>query len=332
MGERTVDVELPAALDGQRVDRVVALVAEVSRSTAADLVATGRVLLDGAPPERASQKVTAGSRLLVHVVDPDRSLVPEPGLDVPLVHTDDTVLVVDKPAGMVVHPGSGVQEGTLVHGLLARFPELAAIGSPEDRPGIVHRLDKGTSGLLMVARTAAARESLTAQLQARSVDREYLALVLGDMESDRGVIDAPLGRSPSNALRRAVVTSGRPARTTYEVVHRFGAVAGRPPLTLMRCRLETGRTHQIRAHLEAIGHPVVGDETYRGQHRRPALDPGPGRPFLHAGLLGFDHPVSGQRLRFASPLPADLAAVLVGLGLTTDDIAALTPPPGTRTL
>lgn len=324
-GERTVDVELPDALDGQRVDRVVALVAEVSRSAAAELLVSGQVLLDGAPVERVSHKVTAGSRLVVHVTEPDRTLVPEPELAVPLAHTDEAVLVVDKPAGMVVHPGSGVHQGTLVHGLLARFPELRAVG-PDDRPGIVHRLDKGTSGLLMVARTSEARESLTAQLQAHTVDREYLALVLGDVESERGVIDAPLGRSPSNALRRAVVTSGRPARTSYEVVHRFPAAPGRPPLTLVRCRLETGRTHQIRAHLQAIGHPVVGDETYRGQHRRPALDPGPGRPFLHAGLLGFDHPVSGQRVRFASPLPADLAAVLTGLGLTPADIAALTPP------
>lgn len=325
MGERTVDVELPDALDGQRVDRVVALVAEVSRSAAAELLATGQVLLDGAPAERASQKVAAGSRLVVHVTETDRTIVPDPGLAVPLVHTDDSVLVVDKPAGMVVHPGSGVHEGTLVHGLLARFPELLAVG-PEERPGIVHRLDKGTSGLLMVARTPEARESLTAQLQVHTVDREYVALVLGEVESERGVIDAPLGRSPSNALRRAVVSSGRPARTGYEVVHRFPAAAGRPPLTLVRCRLETGRTHQIRAHLEAIGHPVVGDETYRGQHRRPALEPGPGRPFLHAGLLGFDHPVSGERLRFACPLPADLAAVLTGLGMSPADVAALTPP------
>ncbi len=326
MGERTVDVELPDALDGQRVDRVVSLVAEVSRSVAAELLATGQVLLDGEPAERPAQKVTAGSRLIVHVTEVDRTLVAEPEVAVPLVHADEAVLVVDKPAGMVVHPGSGVQHGTLVNGLLAHFPELEAVG-PDDRPGIVHRLDKGTTGLLMVARTVEARESLSAQLQAHTVDREYLALVLGEIESERGVIDAPLGRSQSNALRRAVVTSGRPARTGYEVVHRFGVAPGRPPLSLVRCRLETGRTHQIRAHLEAIGHPVVGDETYRGQHRRPALEPGPGRPFLHAGLLGFDHPVSGQRLRFASPLPSDLAAVLAGLGLTPADIAALTPDP-----
>ncbi len=326
MGERTVDVELPDALDGQRIDRVVSLVAEVSRSVAAELLATGQVLLDGEPAERPAQKVAAGSHLVVHVTEVDRSLVAEPEVAVPLVYTDEAVLVVDKPAGMVVHPGSGVQHGTLVHGLLAHFPELEAVG-PEDRPGIVHRLDKGTTGLLMVARTVEARESLSAQLQAHTVDREYLALVLGEIESERGVIDAPLGRSQSNALRRAVVTSGRPARTAYEVVHRFDAAPGRPPLTLVRCRLETGRTHQIRAHLEAIGHPVVGDETYRGQQRRPALEPGPGRPFLHAGLLGFDHPVSGQRLRFASPLPADLAAVLTGLGLTPADVAALTPVP-----
>lgn len=327
MEERTVDVELPDALDGQRVDRVVALVAEVSRSAAAELLATGRVLLDGGLVERASQKVAAGSRLVVQVAEPDLSLVAEPDVAVPLVHSDEAVLVIDKPAGMVVHPGSGVHHGTLVHGLLARFPELVAVG-PDDRPGIVHRLDKGTSGLLMVARTAEARESLSAQLQAHTVDREYVTLVLGQVESERGVIDAPLGRSSSNALRRAVVASGRPARTGYEVVQRFDAAPGRPPLTLVRCRLETGRTHQIRAHLEAIGHPVVGDETYRGQHRRPALEPGPSRPFLHAGLLGFDHPVSGERLRFASPLPADLAAILTGLGLTPAAVAALTADQG----
>jgi len=224
------------------------------------------------------------------------------------------VIVVDKPAGLVVHPGAGRADGTLVQGLLARFPDLRdagmAPGADPSRPGIVHRLDKGTSGLLVVARTAEAYRSLAAQLAARQVERRYLTLVWGELEGERGVIDAPLSRAPADRTRIAVVASGREARTGFQVLARYS----RPSvLTLLTCRLETGRTHQIRAHMAALGHPVVADARYGGR-----AFGGLGRPFLHAGHLAFVHPSSGLMCAYESPVPADLAAVLAGL---TDDAA-----------
>jgi 23S rRNA pseudouridine1911/1915/1917 synthase len=209
-----------------------------------------------------------------------------------------------------VHPGAGNQAGTLVHGLIARFPDLAELAGPADeqaRPGIVHRLDKGTSGLLMVARTQRARAALAAQLAARQVGREYRTLVVGSVAADGGLIDAPLGRATRDPTRFRVQAGGRPARTSYQVDARFE----RPVATsLLRCRLETGRTHQIRVHLASIGHPVVGDERY-GRRGVDGWQPLPaGRPFLHAALLAFDHPASGRRLSFTSPLPDDLRRVV----------------------
>jgi len=222
-------------------------------------------------------------------------------------------VVVDKPAGLVVHPGAGRAAGTLVNGLLDRFPEMAAAPWPDPaRPGIVHRLDKGTSGLLMVARQPAALAPLVGQLAARTVERRYVTLVWGEVADDRGVIEAPLARSGSDPTRMAVRADGRPAVTSYEVAER------RRGVTLLRCTLQTGRTHQVRVHLAAIGHPIVGDDRYTAGTRRPgAGSPGPvarvlppGRPFLHAEVLGFDHPTTGERLRFTSELPADLRRAL----------------------
>jgi 23S rRNA pseudouridine1911/1915/1917 synthase len=303
---RTISEVLPAALDGQRVDRVVAIVADISRSQASEAISAQRVVVDGVPVAKPSERVAAGAVIAIELVQPERG--PRPELpELALVHTDDDVVVVDKPAGLVVHGGPAVREPTLVDGLVARFPGLASVGDPQ-RPGIVHRLDKGTSGLLMVARTEASLASLSDQLRRRTVERRYLALVVGDVEAQSGVVDAPLGRSPRDATRRAVVAGGKPARTGYEVLDRLGPAAAR--LTLLACRLETGRTHQIRAHLAAIGHPVLGDTTYGGgtTHRSAAVVAG--RPFLHAESLGFDHPATGRRLRFSSGLPAELQAVL----------------------
>ncbi len=234
-------------------------------------------------------------------------------MDVTVVWSDDEVIVVDKPAGLVVHPGAGNRSGTLIQGLLARFPDLAGLAErpggdgDRDRPGVVHRLDKGTSGLLMVARTEVARTSLASQLASRTVGREYVTLVRGTVAADSGLIDAPLGRDGRDPTRIQVLASGRPARTRYRVDERFDE----PALsTLLCCRLETGRTHQIRVHLASIGHPVVGDERY-GPKVLSSWQPLPsGRPFLHAATLVFDHPVTGARLSFSSPLPADLKAVL----------------------
>ncbi len=299
---------VPEALDGQRIDRIVAFVADVPRSRANVLIAAGDVLVDGKPVERPSIKVASGSSLSIELDRPDDGLEPDPAIEIQTVHVDDDVIVVDKEAGLVVHPGSGVTGSTMVNGLLARFPELAGVGE-KDRPGIVHRLDRGTSGLLMVARNEASLASLSDQLKRRTVERQYRTLVFGHVEADAGVIDAPLGRSPRDAVRRAVVAGGRPARTHYEVVDRIGTDAD--PFTLLECRLETGRTHQIRAHLCAIDHPVAGDTTYGGSVEGTPLATKLQRPFLHAETLGFDHPVSGDRLRFSSDLPVDLVEALV---------------------
>jgi 23S rRNA pseudouridine1911/1915/1917 synthase len=205
----------------------------------------------------------------------------------------------------VVHPGAGQPAGTLVHGLLARYPEIRTVGQA-DRPGIVHRLDKGTSGLLLVARSQPAYEALVAMLSARRVDRRYRALVWGEPDAPTGLVDAPIGRSTRDRTRMAVTVRGREARTGYEVVRAYHEPVD---VTELRLRLETGRTHQIRVHLAAIGHPVVGDARYGGARQSLPLD----RPFLHAEAVALDHPVTGAPLAFTSPLPGDLAAVLAGL-------------------
>lgn len=299
-----VSERIPAALAGERVDRVVSLIADVSRRQAVELITAGAVLLDGKQPDKPSIRVTADAAISIEVPEYDTTMEADGTVEFEVVHDDDQVIVVDKPADLVVHPGSGVQGSTLANGLLARFPEVREVGEP-DRPGIVHRLDRGTSGLLMVARTEQAYHSLVGQLAARTVARRYIALADGMFESESGLIDAPLGRSLRDATRRAVVAGGSPARTHYEVTDRFPDAG----LTLVECVLETGRTHQIRAHLAAIDHPVAGDERYGG-----SAVPGLARPFLHAAHLGFSHPTNGHELAFDSPLPEDLREVLQRFG------------------
>jgi 23S rRNA pseudouridine1911/1915/1917 synthase len=301
--------EVPSALAGERVDRVVAMLTGLPRGEVAALVDAGAVRIAGRAVQRASRRVATGD--VVEVDVPERVAPAPPSADasVPLtvVHADDHVIVVDKPAGVVTHPGAGNREATLVHGLIARFGDLAHLdtGDP-DRPGIVHRLDAGTSGLLVVARTPEAYASLVAQLASRSVDRRYRALVLGRVEPASGVVDAPVGRSGGDPTRMAVTANGREARTAYTVVRTYAEPV---PTSELVCRLETGRTHQIRVHLAAIGHPVVGDDRYGGERLALAV----GRPFLHAESLAFDHPATGERVAFTSPLPAELTAFLAGL-------------------
>ena len=301
----SVRLPIPSTLDGERLDRVLCLIWDLPRSEASDLIASGAVRLEGRPVATRARRVAEGQELEVALPETraTTALAGEAGGDdVPLVHVDDQVIVVDKPAGVVVHPGAGRSTGTLVQALLGRFPDMAGAGDPT-RPGIVHRLDKGTSGLLVVARTPAAYESLVAQLSARSVDRRYLALARGVIENDAGVVDALLGRRSTDRTRMAVVAGGRPARTHYRVLRRYAEAS------LVECKLETGRTHQVRVHLAAIGHPLVGDARYGGARATLPV----GRPFLHASQLAFDHPTTGERCRFESPLPPDLEAVLVPL-------------------
>ena len=304
-----MDEIVPDALAGERLDRFVAMVTSASRAEAADLVAAGHVRVDGALVTTRSRRLDPGQRVEADTGDLDAARTPavrpEPDVVVPVIHEDEGVIVVDKPAGLVVHPGAGHASGTLVAGLLARYPELGGVGDPQ-RPGIVHRLDKGTSGLLVVARTPAAYAALVRQLQHHEVDRRYLALVWGELDTLSGMVDAPVGRSSREPTRMTVSTRGKEARTRYEVIRTF-----REPVvvSLLECRLETGRTHQIRVHLSAIGHPVVGDARYGGARQSLAMD----RPWLHAAGLRFAHPLTGEVVQFASPAPADLAAVLAGL-------------------
>jgi 23S rRNA pseudouridine1911/1915/1917 synthase len=218
-----------------------------------------------------------------------------------VVYDDEHVIVVDKPAGLVVHPGAGNPTGTLVNGLLVNYPELAAVGESH-RPGIVHRLDIGTSGLMVVARTVRAYQSLVYALAQRDVTRVYRTMVWGHLANPNGVIDAPIGRDHRDPMRMAVVVDGKSARTRYQVLVAYTDPA---EASSLECRLESGRTHQIRVHLAAIGHPVVGDGTYGGI-RHGITTP---RPFLHAAELAFIHPSSNEPMSFSSPLPDDLAAV-----------------------
>ena len=299
---------VPEGLAGERIDRVVAMITGLSRNEVADLVAGGAVLVAGAAVTTRSARVKAGDELSVDV--PDRAagaaLEGDPSVAVPVVHEDAHLVVVDKPAGLVVHPGAGQRTGTLVHGLLARYPELRGVGDDPERPGIVHRLDKGTSGLLLVARTPEAHAALVAALAARRVHRRYRTLVWGHVEAPRGLIDAPIGRSAREPTRMAVDERGREARTRYEVRERYAEPV---EVTQLQCELETGRTHQIRVHLRSIGHPVVGDARYDGERQSFPM----ARPFLHAEHLELAHPVTDAPLAFDSTLPEDLVDALARL-------------------
>jgi 23S rRNA pseudouridine1911/1915/1917 synthase len=302
MNEQPIPV--PAALDGERVDRAVALLTGWPRSAVQALLEAGDVLVDGKPAPK-SQRLREGSVLeLLGEPEPDAPPTADAHVDITVRYADDDVLVLAKPAGVVVHPGAGHESGTLVNGLLAHYPEVAAVGDPM-RPGIVHRLDRDTSGLLVVARSQRAYDALVEQLSAHDVDRRYVALVWGRLASPRGMIDAPVGRSQSRRTRMAVRDEGKPARTEYVVEEVFDA----PACSRLECRLETGRTHQIRVHLAAIGNPVVGDATYGGLRPSIALT----RPFLHAAHLAFAHPVTGEQVQLDEPLPDDLVAVLDAL-------------------
>ncbi|MGY6500200.1 MAG: RluA family pseudouridine synthase [Acidimicrobiales bacterium] len=295
---------IPSGLAGERSDRVVAMLTGCTRTEATALIDSGAVTVDGRVVTTRSTKVAEGQAIVIVVEDAvaGQALAGDDSVAVDVVHVDDHVIVVDKPAGLVVHPGSGNATGTLIQGIVARWPDVADVGDPE-RPGVVHRIDKGTSGLLVVARTPEAFASLVDQFGARAVEREYLALVWGHLESPTGMVDAPIGRSKADPTRMTVSNQGRDARTRFEVTQTF---TDPTDLSLLSCRLETGRTHQIRVHLSAIGHPIVGDRQYGGARSPVPCD----RPWLHAARLGFEHPDTGDHVAFTSALPEDLAAVV----------------------
>jgi 23S rRNA pseudouridine1911/1915/1917 synthase len=299
-------VVVPAVLDGERLDRAVALLTGWPRAAVQTLLDEGSVLVDGRAVAKSHRLHEGEVVELLAEPQPDAPPEPDPTVDVVVRHADDDVIVVAKPADLVVHPGAGHAGGTLVNGLLARYPEIAQVGD-RMRPGIVHRLDRDTSGLLVVARSPRAYDALVDAMSAHGVERRYAALVWGRLASPRGLIDAPIGRSDARRTRMAVREGGKAARTEYEV----RAVYDDPVCSLIECRLETGRTHQIRVHLAAIGHPVVGDGTYGGARDQLAVD----RPFLHAAVLAFAHPITGTSLRFEEPLPPELQAVLDSLAV-----------------
>jgi 23S rRNA pseudouridine1911/1915/1917 synthase len=294
----SIDLEVPSSLDGARVDKAIAELLQLSRARATVLVEEG-VKIDGARA-RGSDRVATGQVITTPRPALTADVAPE---DVPftVLYEDDALLVVDKPAGTVVHPGSGQTRGTLVAGLLHRYPDLMGVGTA-DRWGLVHRLDKDTSGAILVARTDAVFAALTTDLRRRRIERTYTALVEGVMGAATGTIEAPIGRDPLRPTRRAVTHTGKPSRTHYEVIRN---VEG-SDVSLLAVSLETGRTHQIRVHMAAIGHPVVGDLTY-GAARK---DLGAPRTFLHAARLDLTHPVTGEPLGVEAPLPGDLVEVL----------------------
>jgi len=294
-----VALTVPDDCAGLRLDQALArLLPAHSRSRLKGWIDAGRVEVDGAraAPRR---KLAGGERIDVDPDDAQDATVDEAQpIALAVVHEDAATIVVDKPAGLVVHPGAGNRDGTLLNALLHRYPELAAVA----RAGIVHRLDKDTSGLMVVARTREAQTDLVRQLAARTVKRDYLAVVRGDVVK-AVTVDAPIGRHPVHRTSMAVVERGKEARTHVAPVERFGVA------TLVRCSLDTGRTHQIRVHLTAIGYPLVGDPTY-GAHRSAAGVPPFARQALHAAKLGFADPATRLTRAFESPPPEDFAALV----------------------
>jgi 23S rRNA pseudouridine1911/1915/1917 synthase len=304
MSERRIELEIDTS--ELRLDKFLAQrVPELSRSEIQRLIASERVTVDG-EPAKPSYKVRRGEQVVILVpAEATSELFPE---EIPLdiVYEDQALLVVNKRAGMVVHPAPGHPGGTLVNALLAYCPELAA--SEDERPGIVHRLDRDTSGLILVAKNEKARRSLQRQFKERQVHKAYVALLYGHLHPAWGRVEAPIGRDPHHRQRMAVLTGGREAITEYHVLeqfaHRVGPAAGE--YTLAEAEPLTGRTHQIRVHFASIGHPVVGDDVYG--RRRTSLPVR--RQFLHARRLGFKHPTTGQRLELEALLPEELTAVL----------------------
>lgn len=289
---------VPAELAGRRLDQcLAALLPEHSRSRLQQWIDAGQVRLDGALVER-KQKVWEGSRLEVApVLHPADQPYQAEAIALDIVHEDESVIVINKPPGLVVHPGAGNWQGTLLNALLHHAPELAEV----PRAGIVHRLDKDTSGLMVVARTLTAQTALVRALQARDVKRLYQAVALGHFERPEGEIDAPIGRHPQQRTRMAVVDSGKPAQTHYKVLRQFRQAAW------VECQLRTGRTHQIRVHLAHIGYPLLGDTLYAGRRTGPVAFP---RQALHAYRLGFVHPLSGEAVAWQADLPEDFRTLL----------------------
>ena len=291
--------EFVIAKDGERLDTyIAATMPGLSRSRARRLIERGRVTLDGSPA-RPSTRVRAGQRVAASLNEQSSAKDLPQRISLQIVYEDESIIVVDKPASLVVHPTPAQKGGTMLNALLDHYQDLP--DSPGMRRGIVHRLDKDTSGLLVVARTASAYADLTDQLERRAFHKAYLALVRGRIEPCRAMIESPIARDPANRQRMAVVEGGRDAISRYRVLARYA------DCSLVEVKLITGRTHQIRVHFASLGHPLVGDRTY-GRAPHPIA-----RQFLHAAVLGFRHPESGEYVEFSSGLPPDLGEILDGM-------------------
>ncbi|HEX8252001.1 MAG TPA: RluA family pseudouridine synthase [Thermoanaerobaculia bacterium] len=303
----TREATITDAQHGLRLDRALGeLFPEHSRSFLARLIDESRVRVDGKPAAKPSQRVESNQRVAIDVPDPAPSSVESQDLPLTILHEDDDIVVIDKPPGLVVHPAAGHPDQTLVNALLFHVTDLSGIGG-ELRPGIVHRLDKDTSGVMLIAKHDEAHRKLTANWNTDLVRKEYVAIVYGTPSNDRGTVDAPIGRDPRDRKKMAVVTDGRRAVTDYEIAERLRYVS------VVRCRLRTGRTHQIRVHMKHLGHPIVGDPAYSGPQWRGipdkklqrAIEAFP-RQALHAAKLTFAHPRNGELVTIEAPLPEDL--------------------------
>lgn len=302
---RRVAWRVDSGSPARRLDAALAEHADwLSRSAAQNAVRNGLVRLNGQVEIRPSTGLKPDDEVEAFLPEPEAHDGRPVASDVPvnIIYGDEHILVVDKPSGVAVHPGPGHTDDTLVNGLLRLYPGIENTGAP-DRPGVVHRLDLDTSGLLIFALTPEAYAGLGKQMRAREIKRTYTALVHGHVRPPQGTVDAPIGRDPANRTRQAIVDSGRPARTHYRTIEQLSNS------TLLEVELETGRMHQVRVHMAAIGFPVLGDGTYGPSPKVPGLN----RQFLHASRLRFTHPVTGEEMTHESPLPGDLAAVLAGL-------------------
>jgi len=304
MTDPRTEFTVPDELNGERIDYTVAKLADVSRAVARRAIDAGEVKLHGNPP-KPSDRVASGDRISVTLAREAERIVPDASVPFEVRYEDAQLVVVDKPAGVVVHAGAGTTKPTLVSGLVARFPEVEGVGQ-EGRWGIVHRLDRDTSGLLVVARTNDAYSALVDKIRKRDVTRRYLSVVSGAFANTTGTIDAPITRDPRNRTRMIVQQEGRPSVTHYRRLATWQAT-GR---TLLSVTLETGRTHQIRVHMRAIDHPIIGDQAYG----RSGGAGDPGRPWLHARQLAFEHPIDNTPVDILAPLPNDLSDSLKALG------------------
>jgi len=327
MTDRHTAFHMTAAIKGERLDRVLAEASELSRSRLKALILAGAVTINARTIRDPGHRVNAGDAIAV-AIPPDAPAEPQ-GEDIPLtiVHEDADLIVIDKPKGLVVHPAAGNLTGTLVNALISHCGDsLSGIGGVK-RPGIVHRLDKDTTGLMVVAKNDRAHRILSAQFADHGrnggLEREYLAFVWGSPDRPKGTIDAPLGRHPNARDKQTVRQDGRNAVTHWELLEKYAGIDGKTVASLLACRLETGRTHQIRVHLAHAGHPLLGDDTYGpgfktkvvhlSDHARQSLE-ALGRQALHAHVLGFEHPADREVVSFRSTLPPDLAALRAALG------------------